>query len=335
MTKTLEIVNKFYYANSQKKSTKTKICLNRNEKFDIIMKRLSESENSDESTEKNVRIDVIKAPVADPRVHDKKFPFFRRPRIIGGFSVDADRKFVSDRSQMRFFCPEKLKNSSQAGSSYKRVNWDLNHGYDNVIRKDQNFKKDEAISFMLKWILQNKSTFQVINPQTNETMPLTMLSTDFVCFRGLLTTIMCSPYEKRDGWQIFAVKHKGTIYLRQMDTEAQLKAEANKSEHQMRMCSWGYKFEQYVVEDLRNEKEESFNENRKFPPVNENEEFCCMYRARLGSHSVVYGAEMDGFRLRTPSEGALNLNDIDLNQDGHFIELKTTRTIDSPRLEAR
>ena len=146
MTKTLEIVNKFYYANSQKKSTKTKICLNRNEKFDIIMKRLSESENSDESTEKNVRIDVIKAPVADPRVHDKKFPFFRRPRIIGGFSVDADRKFVSDRSQMRFFCPEKLKNSSQAGSSYKRVNWDLNHGYDNVIRKDQNFKKDCAMA---------------------------------------------------------------------------------------------------------------------------------------------------------------------------------------------
>ena len=40
-------------------------------------------------------------------------------------------------------------------------------------------------------------------------------------------------------------------------------------------------------------------------------------------------------RLRTPSEGPLNLNDIDLNQDGHFIELKTSRVIDSPRLEAR
>ena len=78
-----------------------------------------------------------------------------------------------------------------------------------------------------------------------------------------------------------------------------------------------------------------YETSKKDKAVNENEEFCCMYRARLGSHSVVYGAEMDGFRLRTPSEGALNLNDIDLNQDGHFIELKTTRTIDSPRLEAR
>lgn len=233
-----------------------------------------------------------------------------------------------------FFCPERLRNSSQAGSSYKRVEWDLNQGIDQVVRKDERFKRDEGISLMLKWILENKQAFSIVDPQTNEAAPLTSLSTDFVMFRGLCTTIMCTPYEKRDGWQLFAVKHKGTIYLRQMDTEAQLKAEANKSEHQLRMCSWGYKFEQFMLDDLRKEREEGFNENRKLPPVNENEEYCCLFRTRLGNHSVVYGAEMDGFRMKTPSEGPLNPDDIDLNQDGHFIELKTTRIIDSPRLEA-
>jgi len=301
------------------------------------MKRHSESEGSDggNSSDKQLKlVDVIKSPIAEPSAHDKKFPFFRRPRIIGSFSVDANRKFVGDRSQMRFFCPERLKNSSQAGSSYKRVNWDLNDGYDQVIRKDDSFKKDEGISFMLKWICHNKSAFQIIDQTTNETAPLSTLSTDFVAFRGLLTTIMCTPYEKREGWQIFAVKHRGTIYLRQMDTDAKLKAEANKSETQHRMCSWGYKFEQYTLDDLRKEREESFNEHRKLAPVNENEEFCCLFRTRLGTHSIVYGAEMDGYRLRTPSEGPLNLDDFDLNQDGHFIELKTSRVIDSPRLEA-
>lgn len=301
------------------------------------MKRHSESEGSDggSSTDKQLRlVDVIKSPIAEARAHDKKFPFFRRPRIIGSFSVDANRKFVGDRSQMRFFCPERLKNSSQAGSSYKRVNLDLNDGYDKVIRKDDSFKKDEGLSFMLKWICHNKPAFQIIDQTTNEAAPLTTLSTDFVAFRGLLTTLMCTPYEKREGWQIFAVKHRGTIYLRQMDTDAKLKAEANKSESQQRMCSWGYKFEQYTLDDLRKECAESFNEHRKLPPVNENEEFCCLFRTRLGTHSVVYGAEMDGYRLRTPSEGPLNLDDFDLNQDGHFIELKTSRVIDSPRLEA-
>ena len=300
------------------------------------MKRFSsESDSGDCSDEKHAKVEVIKSPMADVAAHDKKFPFFRRPRAIGHFSVNSDRKYVADRSQMMFFCPERLRNSSQAGSSYKRVDWDLNQGMEHVIRKDQSFKKDEGISMMLKWILDNKKAFEIIDPKTNEAAPLQSLSTDFVCFRGLCTTIMCTPYEKRDGWQLFAVKHKGTIYLRQMDTEAQLKAEANKSDHQLRMASWGYQFEQYVLDDLRKEREESFNENRKLPPVNENEEFCCLFRTRLGQHSVVYGAEMDGFRLKSPSEGPLNPDDIDLNQDGHFIELKTTRVIDSPRLEAR
>ena len=300
------------------------------------MKRFSSESDSDNcSDEKHAKVEVIKSPMADVAAHDKKFPFFRRPRAIGHFSVNSDRKYVADRSQMMFFCPERLRNSSQAGSSYKRVDWDLNQGMEHVIRKDQSFKKDEGISMMLKWILDNKKAFEIIDPKTNEAAPLQSLSTDFVCFRGLCTTIMCTPYEKRDGWQLFAVKHKGTIYLRQMDTEAQLKAEANKSDHQLRMASWGYKFEQYVLDDLRKEREESFNENRKLPPVNENEEFCCLFRTRLGQHSVVYGAEMDGFRLKSPSEGPLNPDDIDLNQDGHFIELKTTRVIDSPRLEAR
>lgn len=101
------------------------------------------------------------------------------------------------------------------------------------------------------------------------------------------------------------------------------------------MSSWGYKFEQFTLDGLRNEREDNLSENRKLPPVNENEEFCALFRARLGHHSLVYGAEMDGFRLRTPSEGPINPDDLDLNQDGHFIELKTSRTIDSPRLETR
>ena len=94
---------------------------------------------------------------------------------------------------------------------------------------------------------------------------------------------------------------------------------------------------QVVLKDLKKERDESFDieSGRKLPPVNENEEFCSVFRTRLGHHSMVYGAEMDGFRMKTPSEGPLNPDDIDLNQDGHFIELKTNRIIDSPRLESR
>ena len=88
------------------------------------------------------------------------------------------------------------------------MEWDLNQGMEHVIRKDQSFSKDEGLSMILKWILENKQAFAIMDPKTNETAPLTSLSTDFVCFRGLCTTIMCTPYEKREGWQLCGIKYE-------------------------------------------------------------------------------------------------------------------------------
>ena len=51
----------------------------------------------------------------------------------------------------------------------------------------------------------------------------------------------------------------------------------------------------------------------KITPVNENEEFCCIFRSRLGGQSVVYGAEMDGFRLK-PGQDMRDLEFLDLNR---------------------
>ena len=36
-----------------------------------------------------------------------------------------------------------------------------------------------------------------------------------VCYRGLLTTLLCSPYEGKEGWEVTAARWRGTIYLRQ------------------------------------------------------------------------------------------------------------------------
>lgn len=51
--------------------------------------------------------------------------------------------------------------------------------------------------------------------------------------------------------------------------------------------------------------------------MNENEEFCCMFRTKLEGNSILYGAEMDGI----VSDCDIDLNAADLNQL-QFIELK-------------
>ncbi len=48
------------------------------------------------------------------------------------------------------------------------------------------------------------------------------LNTDFVCFRGCLTTLMCTPFEPREDWRVAAVKFRGTIYLHKEETRLEL-----------------------------------------------------------------------------------------------------------------
>merc|ERR1712061_549880 len=90
------------------------------------------------------------------------------------------------------------------------------------------------------------------------------------------------------------------------------------------MQSWGYKFEQYMMSDTVNGGPDPT------PPVVESEEFCCMFRTRMGAHSIVYGAEMDG--LEVGGADGLQGDDIDLNGEA-FVELKTSRIVEHPGQE--
>lgn len=53
-------------------------------------------------------------------------------------------------------------------------------------------------------------------------------------------------------------------------------------------------------------------------PVNENEQFCCAFEAKLNGNNLLYGAEMDGI----DSDRAVDVETVDLNSL-KFIELKT------------
>ena len=112
-------------------------------------------------------------------------------------------------------------------------------------------------------------------------------------FRGLLTVLLCTPYERRDGWLIDVVRWRGTLYLLQVDTNKRKEEKRNESRRQKQMSSWGYKFEQLMTSAVPGEAPNTET------PVNENEEFCCLFRTRIGKVSVVYGAEMDAYQSDT------------------------------------
>lgn len=83
----------------------------------------------------------------------------------------------------------------------------------------------------------------------NPVNPLRPLDIEFVCFRGLLTMIMASPYEFQDGWTVVATKFQNTIYLWQLKEAQNVPARNGGRNNQQRlreMCMWGFKFEQYL-----------------------------------------------------------------------------------------
>lgn len=154
------------------------------------------------------------------------FPSFSQPKIIGSFSLDGNRTFIHDPRNCKY-----LYNRL----STKSVNLNLNNGMENVIRKPEN-AQEEKIDHLLRFVLEKKL---LVNGNS--------LPVDFVCFRGLLRLLMCTPYEYRDSWIILATKFRQTIYLCAEETEKHKQERLNATEKTKQICSYGFKFEQYML----------------------------------------------------------------------------------------
>ena len=130
---------------------------------------------------------------------------------------------------------------------------------------------------------------------------------------------MCTPYERRDDWIMEVVRWRGTLYLVQVDTEKRRREKLQETPRQRQMSSWGYKFEQ-----LMTSPEPGVSPDTEVP-VDENEEFCCLFRTRINGTSIVYGAEMDAYKAdKRLQEGEA------LHPD-NFVEMKTSRIIEHER----
>lgn len=162
-----------------------------------------------------------------------RFPIIRKPHIIGYFSLNGEREYIPSAENLKYLkLPKDINN----------VNFDLNHGYENVIPKPAS-TSDEGLKHLLEFIIQNKQKLITRNDGPDKRY----LEADFICYRGLLRLVMCSPFERRDDWCILATRYKGNIYLCQRETEMKKMQKLNETEQWKRIGSYGFKFEQYIL----------------------------------------------------------------------------------------
>lgn len=73
------------------------------------------------------------------------FPAYSRPRVIGYFSIDCDRKYCGDLSRLKYIhLPTDFN-----------VKFDLDRGRTLAQKKDDSY--DEKIDNLLRWLLQNSN----------------------------------------------------------------------------------------------------------------------------------------------------------------------------------
>lgn len=253
--------------------------------------------NEDEKKQKNV---CLPLSVREPR-HYQGYFNFSLLEDCGDFSVDGDRTFVYDKSQLKYIhLPE----------GNRRMELDLNVGYELAKRKLS--ITDEKLDFMLKWILAKYVKRRDTESGVLSTLLESLDDIDFICYRGLLKVILTTPYERRDDWMICATKFKGKIYLVAFPTERRRQQIANMTDMDKKMCSWGYKFEQYLTKDCPDGQPEPPS-----VPVNENEEYCVVFKSKLNDLVMMYGAEIDGISNTPRSD----------SEPPEYIELKTSRVL--------
>lgn len=228
----------------------------------------------------------------------RTFPTFERPEVVGYYSLNNERQFCDDLSELKYLVPHHRR----------KRNHNLNYKIEDIIKKDEDL--NERLDTILQWILRNSHNLKDDSG--------TRLRTDFVCFRGLLTMLICTPYETRDDWIICASKWKGTIYLCAFETEDAKRQRLQASGHQKKCMAWGRKFEQYMATanpggcpDVEQ-------------PINEKAEFCVAFQSKLKNHRLLYCAEMDCVKTDT------EVQDLKELQKTEFVEIKTSRIITHP-----
>lgn len=65
-------------------------------------------------------------------------------------------------------------------------------------------------------------------------------------WRGHLTKLLTTPYERQEGWQLAASRFQGTLYLSEVETPAARVQRLTRPPLLRELMYMGYKFEQYM-----------------------------------------------------------------------------------------
>lgn len=232
--------------------------------------------------------------------YEGSFPVYKQPQEINSYSIDHERRVWFDNREMKYYYPPEGK--------------DLNFGFEDMVQRD------DSISEHLDTLLDSLTDLK------NKTEGSDMPQADIITWRGIITKILCTPYSRKEGWELRATRYNGSIYIEEQVTEEKKNKENQASDRQKLMSYWGYRFETLSTvskppQEVR--KDDPELKKRLKESANTNIQYCILVKTKLGNSSIIMGAEVDCCRDVKPTDP--------LAQPSNYIELKTSRVIESER----
>lgn len=208
---------------------------------------------------------------------------YSRPVEVGCFSIDKDRHFIDGPSELAVYRPPQVGGVDQIElnlsdgypSRFVRKDEEIPDRLDNLLRWIQSHHRDLNVSsattncpaaansnHSTRSALANSdvqssceappgkrrqlvntnvsaNTSKVDSTEVNEGR----IPVDFVTWRGHLRKLMTTPYLPDDEWHFTVVKHQGSIYICEVETEEAACKRRNRDPFHEKACFWGRRFE--------------------------------------------------------------------------------------------
>ncbi|KAF6837208.1 hla class iii protein dom3z [Colletotrichum musicola] len=226
----------------------------------------------------------------------------KRPKEFACFSYDDNHEFHLDDSSLRYYYTP-------------RLGVDLSDGYDTFVKHDDS--KAEHLGSLLR-------TIKAHEEETGE-----KIDAQIVTWRGMMTKIMASPFEDRDGFEMNATLYQVRIYIEE-NHEYKVESQKKQNAQQRRgpippevMQFWGYKFETLATLPAPwGDTPRQYIENRDKEVVNNNAQYCSVVRTGIGQTVICIGGEVDAVWDSKPAKKGAPTN---------WVELKTSLAIRDDR----
>ncbi|KAI5924298.1 RAI1-domain-containing protein [Camillea tinctor] len=238
----------------------------------------------------------------------------KRPKEIACFSYDDKHEFHLGDSSLQWYYPPEL------GA-------DLSKGFDNFDKHDDS--KDEHLDSLLKTIM------------AHEEEEGKKIDAGIVTWRGMMTKIMSTPFDDRDGARLtyYLIEQttdhpvKDCIFIEENHAYKQASQEEQRRQQQQPgrrgqfspevMTYWGYKFETLsCLPRPWGEVTREFIENRDNATVSNKAQYCSVVRTGIGKTIMCIGGEVDAIWDSKPTQKGAPIN---------WIELKTSVEIRDER----